>query len=136
MTQVHVRIRVGAETYALPVEHVLEVGELPELGAVPGSGPALLGVLNLRGRVLPTFDLARTFGIPREGRPSPLVVAKEGTRLAGLAVDEVIDVAPLAGAMQESETSYLAGSMLDDGTLVGVIDGHGMFAALEQKVAA
>lgn len=135
MTQVHVRIRVGAETYALPVENVLEVGELPEVGAVPGSGPALLGVLNLRGRVLPTFDLARTFGIPREGRPSHLVVTKEGGRIAGLAVDEVIDVAPLAAPVQESEASYLAGSMLDNGTLVGVIDADSMFAALERQVA-
>jgi purine-binding chemotaxis protein CheW len=134
MTPVHVRIRVGAETYALPVENVLEVGELPAVGPVPGSGPALLGVINLRGRVLPTFDLARTFGIPREGRPSHLVVTKEGGRLAGLAVDEVIDVAPLAGPVQESDTSYLAGSILDGGALLGVIDAHDMFAALERQV--
>jgi purine-binding chemotaxis protein CheW len=136
VSEIHVRLRVGVETYALPVESVLEVGELAKVEHVPGCGPAVLGVLNLRGRVLPTFDLARVFGIQGEERPSRLVVAERDGRLAGLAVDEVLDVSPLPGSVQETEAEYLAGSTLQDGELTGLIDVERMFAALEREAAA
>ena len=54
----HVRLRVGSELYAIPIENVLEVAELGELSAVPGAEPVVLGVRNLHGQVLPVFDLA------------------------------------------------------------------------------
>ena len=135
MTEVNVRVRVGVETYALPVECVLEVGQLGDVDRLPGSGAAVLGVFNLRGRVLPTFDLATAFGIRREGRPSHLVVTESDGRLAGLAVDDVLDVAPLEGPVQQAEADYLVGSTLQDGELIGLIDVGRMFAALEQAAA-
>ena len=95
MSGVHVRLRVGGEMYAVPIENVLEVAELGDLTAVPGAAPQCSGVRNLHGQVLPVFDLAHVLGIPRDGRPQRLVVTDHGGRLAGLAVDEVTDVAPL-----------------------------------------
>jgi purine-binding chemotaxis protein CheW len=127
---------VGVETYALPVENVIEVSELGQVASVPGSGPAVLGVLNLRGRVLPAFDLARVFGIPREGSPSRLVVAELQGRLAGLAIDEVTDVGPLPGPVAEAEAEFLAGSALQGSELIGLIDVERVFAALEREAAA
>ena len=135
MTGINVRVRVGTETYALPVECVLEVGRLGDVDRLPGSGAAVLGLFNLRGRVLPTFDLATAFGIRREDRASHLVVTESDGRLAGLAVDDVLDVAPLEGPVQQAEADYLVGSTLRDGELIGLIDVGRMFAALEQLAA-
>jgi chemotaxis signal transduction protein len=135
VTEITVRVRVGVETYALPVECVLEVGRLGAVDRLPGSGRAVLGVFNLRGRVLPTFDLATAFGIRHEHPPSHLVVTESDGRLAGLAVDDVLDVGPLVGPVQQAEAGYLAGSTLQDGELVGLIDVGRMFAALEQAAA-
>ena len=132
MTEINVRVRVGAETYALPVGCVLEVGRLGDVARLPGSGAAVLGVLNLRGRVLPAFDLAMAFGIPREDRPSHLVVIESEGRLAGLAVDDVLDVGPFEGPVQQAEADYLEGSTLQEGELVGLIDVGRLFAALER----
>jgi purine-binding chemotaxis protein CheW len=136
VSEIHVRCRVGVESYALPVENVLEVSELGEVGVIPGCGPAVLGLLNLRGRVLPAFDLARVLGIPREGSPSRLVVAELDGRMAGLAIDEVTDVGPLPGAVEETEVQYLARTALHDGELIGVIDVERLFAALEPEATA
>ena len=58
MSGVHVQVRVGSERYALPVAHVLEVGEMRTLTAAPGASRATLGVCNLRGDLLAVFDLA------------------------------------------------------------------------------
>jgi purine-binding chemotaxis protein CheW len=114
-------VRVGRETYALPVVHVAEVAELGELSPVPGAPPAALGVLNLRGAVLPVFDLAALFGVAADGRPLRLIVAEDPGRRAGLAVDAVTDVAEL-GDLAEADSELLAGSALDGGELVGVVD--------------
>jgi chemotaxis signal transduction protein len=130
---VHVRLRVGSERYAFPVDNVLEVAELGELAPVPGAGAAVLGVRNLQGQVLPVFDLAHVFGIPREGRALRLVVAEQQGRLAGLAVDEVTDVAELAGELEVAEADYLTHSTLEDGCLVGVVDIAQVFEALGRQ---
>ncbi|HVU76781.1 MAG TPA: chemotaxis protein CheW [Gaiellaceae bacterium] len=132
MTGVHVRMRIGDELYALPVANVLEIADLGEISPVPGTASAVLGVRNLRGRVLPVFDLALLFGVSGQGgAPSKLVVAEHHGRQAGLAIDEVTDVAELADATTETGSEFLSGSTLEDGKLVGVIDAGQVFSALE-----
>ena len=132
---VHVWLRVGAEAYALPVENVLEVAELGNVSPIPGSAPAVLGVRNLRGQVLPVFDLATIFGIGREGQAARLVVAEESGRRAGLAIDEVTDVGPLPDTSEEAESEFLVGAALANEGLIGVVDVARVFAALEERAA-
>jgi purine-binding chemotaxis protein CheW len=131
---VHVRFRVGAESFALPVTQVLEVAELGELAPVPGAPPSVLGVRNLRGQVLPVIDLAAVLGTTGSNRADKLVIAEEAGRRAGLAIDQVTDVGDLAGPMQESDSPFLSGSTLTNGELIGIVDVEGVFAAVESGV--
>ena len=126
----HVRLRVGSELYALPVENVLEVAELGELSAVPGAEAVVLGVRNLHGQVLPVFDLAQVLVSAGEATARRIVVTEHAGRLAGLAVDEVTDVSPLPGAIEEADADYLSGALLEDGRLLGVIDVDRLFSGL------
>ena len=89
--------------------------ELGEISPVPGTDSTVLGVRNLRGRVLPVFDLALLFGVSGDGVPSKLVVAEDRGRQAGLAIDEVTDVAELPETAAETESQFLSGSTLEDG---------------------
>jgi chemotaxis signal transduction protein len=134
MTDVHVQVRVGAERYALPVAYVLEVGEIGDLTVAPGSSYATLGVRNLRGDLLPVFDLAAVLGLPRSAAPQRMLVAERGGTRAGFAVDEVTDVGELAEADQDVDSELLSGAALIDGSLVGMIDVDRVFDILE-KVA-
>ena len=61
-------MRVGVETYALPIEHVQEAAELGTLTPVPGAPNSVLGVYNLRGEILPVYDLSAVLGISRNGQ--------------------------------------------------------------------
>lgn len=131
MSAVHVRLRVGGERYALPVDDVLEIAELGELSAVPGAGPAVLGVRNLRGHVLPVFDLARVLAIPAVA-PALCIVTEHAGCLAGLAVDEVTDVGELPGEDEETEVPHLSGVVLEHGRLVGILDVERLFGSLAQ----
>jgi purine-binding chemotaxis protein CheW len=132
---VHVRLRLGRERYAVPIENVLEVAELGTLSALPGTGPAMLGVRNLRGRVLPVFDLARVLAIAGDaGRPRVVVAEHEGW-IAGLAVDEVTDVVALASAAEPAEAESLSGAILEDDQLIGILDIERLFSSLAAQAA-
>ncbi|MCX6271084.1 MAG: chemotaxis protein CheW [Bacteroidetes bacterium] len=55
--------RVGKELFAAEVGKVLHILELMRITAVPHSPPDMLGVINLRGSVLPVMDSRIRFGI-------------------------------------------------------------------------
>jgi purine-binding chemotaxis protein CheW len=132
---VHVRLRVGGESYALAVEHVLEVAELGEIAPVPGAPQSVLGVRNLRGQVLAVFELASVLGIAREGPARKLLVVEHEGRRAGFAIDEVDDVGVLAAPDAGTDSTLLQGTSLDSGELVGVVDVPRLFRTLAQEEA-
>jgi purine-binding chemotaxis protein CheW len=122
MSQLHVRVRVAGEEYALAVDEVLEIDELGEVVPVPGADAAVLGVRNLRGQLLPVVDLASVLGLAPSATPGRIVVAEGGGRRAGLAVDSVAGVEQLPEATEEAGSPHLAGAALADGALVGLVD--------------
>lgn len=128
----YVRLRVAAEAYAMPVTHVREIADVGDLTPVPGAGPEVLGVRNLRGQILPVIDLAMLLRIPRTGTPSRLLVAEAGALVAGLAIDEVSGVDELTAPTGEADSGLLSGALLDHDDLVGVIDVPSVFAELER----
>jgi len=131
MSSVHVRVRAGAEDYAIPVESVLEIAEPGDVTPVPGAPAEVLGVRNLRGQVLPVINVATVFGLPDEAPLERIVVVEDGDRTAGLAVEAVLDVAELAEPAGDSDSSLLAGTVLSDGTLIGVVDVRALLDAIQ-----
>ncbi|UVS87754.1 purine-binding chemotaxis protein CheW [Burkholderia glumae] len=88
-----VTFMVGSEVFAVDMAPVQEIIRVPEMVRVPLAPPALDGLANLRGRVLPIISLARIFGFPE--RPSDdssrAVVIDLGHPL-GFVVDRVASV--------------------------------------------
>jgi len=88
--------RLGSDEFALPVESVDEVAEVPsEIRRLPRTPKFLEGVINLRGAVLPVIDQRRRFDMPEPGEPLTsrrLMVVRSGPHRAGLIVDAVSDV--------------------------------------------
>jgi purine-binding chemotaxis protein CheW len=98
-TQSFVVFRLGKEGYALEVMRVQEVLDMQSLTEVPGGPRFLLGVINLRGHVVPVYDLRMPFGLPKELKPAhaPSVLIVETVmgsddQKTGLLVDRVSDV--------------------------------------------
>ncbi len=134
MDTVHVRVRVGGEQYALAVEHVNEIVDVGEITPVPGSPEPTLGLRNHNGEIIPAFDLARILQIERDGDPQRLLVSECDGRRAAFAVNDVIDVGPLTGTMQESESGYLLASTVLDGEMVGVLAVNALFDSNAYRV--
>ena len=98
--QSYVIFRLGGEGYALEVMRVQEVLDVGALTQVPGGPKSLRGVLNLRGHVVPVYDLRVPFDLPTDGKASgraPSVLMVESNlgheiQVTGLLVDRVSDV--------------------------------------------
>lgn len=89
----YVTFSVANETFAVPLEPVQEIIRAPQVAQLPLAPPALAGLANLRGRVLPILDLRYAFGLPhREADDATrAVVIGEGLPL-GFLVDQVCSV--------------------------------------------
>jgi purine-binding chemotaxis protein CheW len=118
----YVRFRIAQEAYAVSVLNVLEVASLGEVTPVPGAPREILGVRNLRGKILPVIDLAALLGTRRTQPPARLLVAESQGRQAGLAIDEVTEVGEFAEPAEEAESALLIGTMLEEGDLIGVLN--------------
>lgn len=129
---IHVRLRVAGEAYAVPIENVLEVVRLGEVTAVPGSPAELLGVLNLRGRLLAVADLAQILGLRRTAPAARMLVAESGDLSASFVIDEVSEVGELDDPTEATESALLTGATLAGGDLIGIIDLDRVFSSLTQ----
>ena len=98
-TQSYVIFQLGGEGYALEVSRVQEVIDQGHMTQVPGGPKWLRGVINLRGHVVPVWDLRIPFDLTVDPKPSraPCVLMVEtqmgnDVRVNGLLVDRVSDV--------------------------------------------
>ena len=132
---VFVQLLVGAESYALPVDAVIEVTMLEASTPLPGGPPELLGLQNLRGHALPVYDLGAYLGAGKTSDAARMVVVSDNGRRAGFAIDAVTGVGPLP-ARTESGSPLLSGSALDGERLVGVLAVERLFANLERGASA
>jgi purine-binding chemotaxis protein CheW len=55
------------ETYGIESCYVREVYPLRELTPVPCTPPFVLGIINVRGRILPVIDIKKFFDLPQKG---------------------------------------------------------------------
>jgi purine-binding chemotaxis protein CheW len=89
---------LGGEQFALPVEEVQEVLLKQPLTPVPLAPDEILGLLNLRGAIMPAIDLRRRLGFP-EGDTSKqkLLVLRGAEGPISVVVDDIGDVFELDG---------------------------------------
>jgi len=124
----HLLFRLNNSVFALDALAVREIIRLPELTPIEEAPGFLVGVVNLRGRILPVMDLDLRFG--RAQRPYHLrdhiVVLEWQQILMGLIVHDVLDVRDIAaqeiapkpsyGQVTERESSFIVGmAKLDQG---------------------
>src|ERR1019366_1698015 len=83
--------RLAQEHYALETRYVREVYPLKDLTPLPCTPPFVLGIVNVRGRILPVIDLKKFFDLPEQGVTDlHRIILIEGNEMAlGLLADAV-----------------------------------------------
>jgi purine-binding chemotaxis protein CheW len=118
-------LTLGKERYALNVLNVREIIRPLDISPVPRAPAEFLGVINLRGKIVPLIDLRIKFGLEFTGRTDRtciVVVQTESrpgaTKLTGLLVDEVQEVTNLVAADIEEAPTF--GASVDTGYIRGL----------------
>jgi purine-binding chemotaxis protein CheW len=103
--------RLASERYAIETRHVVEVHPLRDLTPLPGTPDFVRGIVNLRGRILPVFDLKKFFGLPEEGVTDlhRIIVVRGRDLELGLLADMVVNVISLSRAALQTGIPTLSG---------------------------
>jgi len=86
---------LDAEEYAVPISQVKEVVEVTRLTPVPGTQAFILGIMNLRGKIIPILSLEKLFGLERQSdlvAEHIIVTEAADASLFGIQVDRVSEV--------------------------------------------
>lgn len=92
---------IGAQLYAAPLREVSEVIRERELTPVPGAEPDLLGILHLRGHIVPVLDGRLRLGLAvapaADSAQVRIVLLTQAGQLIGLRVDAVAELLSTEG---------------------------------------
>lgn len=96
--------KLGGETYGIDILRVQEIRGWSGVTQLPGTAEHVLGVLNLRGAVVPIVDLRKLFSLERAEYTVVTVIivlsvhCKTGQQDVGIVVDAVSDVTDIHSA--------------------------------------
>lgn len=137
----YLQVRIEAQTFALPLEPVVEIMLLPELLCIPDAPGDVLGVLAWWGQTLPVIHLAKRLGIaqPRCGSNDNLIVLRWAGCLFGVVVNQaetVFDIPdhqidPVSLGFQPPVSLFLAGVAQVADRLIPVINPDSLVRAPE-----
>ena len=125
-TRQFVVFRIGQEEYGVDIQKVSIIEKMMNIARVPTTPAYILGVINLRGEIIPVMDLRQRFDMPaREpDDDTRIIIFRIGEVALGMLVDLVSEVHQLSEANIESVTSITNDRTLDYITGVGKIDGR------------
>lgn len=123
---------VASQRFGIDIMMVREIRAWSPVNRLPGVPDYVMGVVNLRGTVLPVIDLAARLGwAPTDATPrNPIIVIEHEGQMRGLIVHDVADIVSIeAGTLQqpdamghENVTSFLQGVAQIGDDMVMVLD--------------
>ncbi|HHY71751.1 MAG TPA: chemotaxis protein CheA [Bacillus bacterium] len=86
--------KLGSEEYGIEIGRVKDIITVPMVTKVMNAPYSVIGMINLRGKLMPVMDLRERFGINHHEltRKSRVIVVEFGNELIGLLVDQVTQV--------------------------------------------
>ncbi len=106
-----VEILVAHERYAFELYHIREVCPLKQLTHIPGVPDFVLGITNIRGRIVSVLDIKKFFDLPDQGitNLNQIVIIKSKDMEFGILVDEIIGVKSIPVANIQDSLATLTG---------------------------
>jgi two-component system chemotaxis response regulator CheV len=120
------------ELFGINVFKVREIVAMPTVTAVAGLGPHMLGVVNLRGQIIPVLDLPSITGfVPKTGL-NILLVTEFARTTQAFAVESVEDIVRLEwGQVLSAESSVGSGLVTSIARLDGDVDNSRLAQVLD-----
>jgi purine-binding chemotaxis protein CheW len=123
---------LASERYAIERRYVQEVHPLRELTPLPGTPAFILGIVNVRGRIVPVLDLKKFFELPERGLTDlhRTIIVRSHDLEIGLLADVIIGIRGVAAETLQPSLPTLTGIRAD--YLRGVTDGRLVVLAVDR----
>jgi len=139
--QQYLSFQMADQEYAVDILRVQEIREWSTVTPVPNTAPYVLGVMNLRGAVVPVIDLRLRMGLPARARTPHTVIivihvhAADHEQLMGVMVDAVAEVydlepsqiTPPPEVSARGLEEYVRGLVSMDGSMLTLLDFDRLF---------
>ena len=136
-TQQFITFTLGAEEYGIDIMVVREIKGWTDTTMIPNAPAHVRGVINLRGVIVPIFDLRARFGAGLTVPTSMhvVIIVAAGTRTVGLLVDTVSDIIsvdpkairPIPEMGLPTEDQFLEGLVAMEDRMVTLVSLAGLF---------
>lgn len=127
-----VAFRVGGQDFCIDIMAVREIRGWAPVTLLPHAPDHVMGVINLRGAVVPIVNLARRLGLtpPEPDARHVIIIAMIHGQIVGLLVDAVSDILGVARASiqpapslaAETMRPFLEGVIATEGRMLRLID--------------
>lgn len=118
-----IEFKLAAESYCIESSFVREVYPLKDFTSLPGLPAFILGIINVRGKILPVVDLKKFFDIPEKGlgELNKVILLQNDLMEFGILADEVNgtkeiyleEILPVPSAIAGIGGKYLKGVTKD-----------------------
>lgn len=129
---------LGNEEYGVDIMAVREIRAWSETTPLPNTPDVVRGVINMRGAIVPIFDLRARFGMPRTEptKYNVVIIVSVAQRIVGILVDAVSDIItidegeirPMPALDQVSGIGFMEGLITVGERMVGLIGLDRMFS--------
>ena len=140
-----IAFRIHGQEFCVDVMSIREIRGWTVATPIPQSPNFVLGVINLRGTVLPIIDLGARLGFPMSDPTArhAIIVAQIGTHVVGLLVEGVSDIftvsesdiQPTPDVASEMAKRFVRGVIAIDGRLISLIALNSVLPSLEMEAA-
>ncbi|MGG6896317.1 MULTISPECIES: chemotaxis protein CheW [Rhizobium] len=140
-----IAFRIGDQEFCVDIMSVREIRGWTPATVMPHAPAYMLGVVNLRGAVLPIIDLSSRLGM-KNAEPTArhvIIVAQVNRKVVGLLVDAVSDiltitddsVQPTPDVSSDHERQFARGIVAIDRRMICLIELEALFPESESEAA-
>lgn len=130
-----VEFLLAYERYGVETLFIREVYPLKELTPLPGTPPFVLGIINVRGKMLSVLDLKKFFDLPEKGLTdlNKVIVLHSGIMEFGILADAILGVKTIPSGSLQPALPTLTG--IREEYLKGLTPDRAVILAAEKLLA-
>lgn len=146
-TKQYIVVKLDDEQYGIDINYIDNIVRMQRVTRVPKTQPYFLGVINLRGEIVPVMSMRLKFELePKETTNTTriIIIKTEANAKVGVLVDEVREVVTLSEADVEKAVhengkedgyAYLTGVGKYNDTLISLLNITGLLGEIESEQA-
>ena len=119
-----VSFNIGEEEFGVDILCVQEINRMVEVTRVPNAPQFVVGVINLRGKVIPIIDMRMRLGLETKSddKNTRIIVVEIKNKVIGFIVDNVNEVLRISKSITEAPPPMVSGINSEYITSIGKLD--------------